>query len=98
MILADLLKIPCLSTSRVIAGEEGLNRIVYSVNMMDAPDIIDFFKTSGAAANHGICHKGSSGSTGISGLQYGQCRLRRTHDQDEALFTGNPYSCCRSRQ
>lgn len=43
MILADLLKIPCLSTSRVIAGEEGLNRIVYSVNMMDAPDIIDFF-------------------------------------------------------
>ncbi|WP_181410181.1 MULTISPECIES: PucR family transcriptional regulator [unclassified Paenibacillus] len=44
MILADLLKIPCLSTSRVIAGEEGLNRIVYSVNMMDAPDIIDFLK------------------------------------------------------
>ncbi|MDT3428331.1 purine catabolism regulator [Paenibacillus forsythiae] len=44
MILADLLKIPFLLESKVICGFQGLGRTVCSVNMMDAPDIIDFVK------------------------------------------------------
>jgi purine catabolism regulator len=44
MILAELLKIPCFSKSRIVAGEKGMNQRVHSVNMMDAPDIIDFLK------------------------------------------------------
>lgn len=44
MKLLDLLKQPSYSGSVVIAGENGLTRTVQSVNMMDAPDIIDFLK------------------------------------------------------
>ena len=44
MKLLDLLKQPCYSGSVIIAGENGLTRTVQSVNMMDAPDIIDFLK------------------------------------------------------
>ncbi|MFD1772594.1 PucR family transcriptional regulator [Paenibacillus rhizophilus] len=44
MKLAELLKIPFLLESKVICGFQGLNRVVRSVNMMDAPDIIDFVK------------------------------------------------------
>ncbi|UUZ81999.1 PucR family transcriptional regulator ligand-binding domain-containing protein [Paenibacillus sp. P26] len=44
MLLADLLKTPCYSKAKIVSGEQGLSRKVHSVNMMDAPDIIDFLK------------------------------------------------------
>ncbi|MDQ6419144.1 PucR family transcriptional regulator ligand-binding domain-containing protein [Paenibacillus sp. LHD-117] len=44
MLLKDLLHIPSLKNARVAAGQEGLNRRVSTVNMMDAPDIIHYLK------------------------------------------------------
>ncbi|ADG06711.1 PucR family transcriptional regulator [Kyrpidia tusciae] len=44
MNVRDLLAIPILSDAKVVAGASGLARNVQSVNMMDAPDIIDFLK------------------------------------------------------
>ncbi|SFS69272.1 PucR family transcriptional regulator [Paenibacillus sp. 453mf] len=44
MKISDLLDIPMLASSRVTAGREGLHRNVYSVNMMDSPDIFDYLK------------------------------------------------------
>ncbi|AJY76547.1 PucR family transcriptional regulator [Paenibacillus beijingensis] len=44
MIVEDLLKIPKFRQSRIIAGHNGIERTVESVNMMDAPDIVDFIK------------------------------------------------------
>jgi purine catabolism regulator len=40
----DLLDIPVFSQAKVIGGQNGLNRSVHSVNMMDAPDIIQFLQ------------------------------------------------------
>ncbi|WP_199617629.1 PucR family transcriptional regulator [Paenibacillus alkalitolerans] len=44
MNLSALFQIPIFQGSRVLAGHSGMNREVRSVNMMDAPDIIDFLK------------------------------------------------------
>ncbi|WP_407269454.1 PucR family transcriptional regulator [Radiobacillus sp. PE A8.2] len=44
MKLIEVLKIPALEGSMVIAGAEGLQKEVLHVNMMDAPDIIDYLK------------------------------------------------------
>ncbi|ATY84597.1 hypothetical protein CVV65_06255 [Kyrpidia spormannii] len=44
MNVRDLLAIPILADAKVVAGASGLARNVQSVNMMDAPDIIDFLK------------------------------------------------------
>lgn len=44
MMLSELLEIPVFSNSQLVAGQQGVNRMVHSVNMMDAPDIIDFLK------------------------------------------------------
>ncbi|MDI3256994.1 MAG: PucR family transcriptional regulator ligand-binding domain-containing protein [Kyrpidia sp.] len=46
MNVKDLMSIPVFSEARVMAGEQGITRNVCSVNMMDAPDIIDFLKPS----------------------------------------------------
>ncbi len=44
MLLKDLIHIPSLKNARIAAGEQGLLRRVSSVNMMDAPDIINYLK------------------------------------------------------
>lgn len=44
MKLQELLRLPVYRETRVLAGVGGLNRPVKSVNMMDAPDIIDYLK------------------------------------------------------
>lgn len=44
MKISDLLDIPMLASSQVTAGREGLYRAVYSVNMMDSPDIFEYLK------------------------------------------------------
>lgn len=44
MELRELLRLPVYREMRVLAGQGGLNRSVKSVNMMDAPDIIDYLK------------------------------------------------------
>ncbi|RXZ76664.1 PucR family transcriptional regulator [Paenibacillaceae bacterium] len=44
MKLQDLFQLPIYQNARVIAGRSGLNRLVKSVNMMDAPDIADYLK------------------------------------------------------
>ncbi|XEC93196.1 PucR family transcriptional regulator [Paenibacillus tarimensis] len=44
MNIKDLMNTPIFSKSRIVAGKAGINRSVHSVNMMDAPDIIDFLK------------------------------------------------------
>lgn len=42
--LEDLLQLPLYRHAEVAAGKAGVSRSVQSVNMMDAPDIIDFLK------------------------------------------------------
>ncbi|WP_338785878.1 PucR family transcriptional regulator [Metabacillus sp. FJAT-53654] len=44
MKMSELLKIPILSNAKIAAGKNGVGRSVQSVNMMDAPDIIQFLK------------------------------------------------------
>ncbi|WP_340372945.1 PucR family transcriptional regulator ligand-binding domain-containing protein [Peribacillus sp. FSL E2-0218] len=44
MKVTELLTLPALAGMNVIAGETGTDREVYTVNMMDAPDIIHFLK------------------------------------------------------
>ncbi|GAB7054583.1 MULTISPECIES: PucR family transcriptional regulator [unclassified Paenibacillus] len=44
MKLADLFQLPLYQNIRVLAGHEGLQRQVKSINMMDAPDIMDYLK------------------------------------------------------
>ncbi|XJZ28689.1 PucR family transcriptional regulator [Bacillota bacterium Lsc_1132] len=44
MKIAELLQIPIFAEMSIIAGEYGKDRDVDTVNMMDAPDIIDFLK------------------------------------------------------
>lgn len=44
MKIYELLTIPQLTGMQVIAGDSGTEREVESVNMMDAPDIIQFLK------------------------------------------------------
>lgn len=42
--LADLIRTPLFQNAKVLAGQAGVERNVTSVNMMDAPDIVDFLK------------------------------------------------------
>ncbi|MCL7747713.1 PucR family transcriptional regulator [Halalkalibacter alkaliphilus] len=42
MRLLDILNLPTFKEAAVVAGEEGLTKNVQSVNLMDAPDIIDY--------------------------------------------------------
>jgi purine catabolism regulator len=44
MKVSELLKLPDYAEAVVSAGTDGLNRRVQSVNMMDAPDIIDYLR------------------------------------------------------
>src|SRR5687768_4084189 len=44
MKMSELLKIPILSNAKIAAGKNGIGRSVQTVNMMDAPDIIQFLK------------------------------------------------------
>ncbi|MBM7603650.1 purine catabolism regulator [Metabacillus crassostreae] len=44
MKMSELLNIPIFSHSKVVAGFNGIERTVQTVNMMDAPDIINFLK------------------------------------------------------
>ncbi|PFY73915.1 PucR family transcriptional regulator [Bacillus wiedmannii] len=44
MKLYDIMKIPIFDQAKLIAGHKGLEQEVYTVNMMDAPDIIHFLK------------------------------------------------------
>lgn len=44
MKISEILKIPVMKNAKLIAGHNGKDREVFSVNMMDAPDIIDFLK------------------------------------------------------
>jgi purine catabolism regulator len=41
----EALRIFPLTRSRIVAGAEGIGRIIKSVNMMDAPDVADWIKT-----------------------------------------------------
>ncbi|MFC0471114.1 PucR family transcriptional regulator [Halalkalibacter kiskunsagensis] len=42
MRLIDILNLPTFNETTVVAGEQGLNKTVQSVNLMDAPDIIHY--------------------------------------------------------
>jgi purine catabolism regulator len=44
MRVQDIIHLTIMREAQVIAGHNGLNRSVESVNMMDAPDILDFIK------------------------------------------------------
>lgn len=44
MKLDELFRIPIFQHAKIVAGHRGAHRNVTSVNMMDAPDIIDFLK------------------------------------------------------
>lgn len=44
MMLIELMQLPIFQEATIIAGKSGSSRPVHSVNMMDAPDIIDFLK------------------------------------------------------
>jgi len=44
MKIAELLQIPNLANTNLIAGSAGMEREVFTVNMMDAPDIIPYLK------------------------------------------------------
>ncbi|MRH44336.1 PucR family transcriptional regulator [Aquibacillus halophilus] len=44
MKVSEILKNPAMEGYKIIAGESGLDREVLHVNMMDAPDIINFLK------------------------------------------------------
>ncbi|MDQ0859680.1 PucR family transcriptional regulator ligand-binding domain-containing protein [Bacillus sp. V2I10] len=44
MLLQNLLRLPVFSGAVVVAGNNGLDREVNTVNMMDAPDIIPYLK------------------------------------------------------
>lgn len=44
MKVSDLFHIPLFHEFRIVAGEEGTGREIRNVNMMDAPDIIDYLK------------------------------------------------------
>lgn len=41
----EALRIYPLSRARIVAGSEGVDRIIHSVNVMDAPDITDWIKS-----------------------------------------------------
>ncbi|QAA21883.1 PucR family transcriptional regulator [Sporolactobacillus terrae] len=44
MRVSELFQIPIFSEFKLIAGEKGVDRELQNVNMMDAPDIIDYLK------------------------------------------------------
>ncbi|AMQ20738.1 PucR family transcriptional regulator [Geobacillus sp. JS12] len=45
MKISDLFRsVPAFQSARLVAGQKGKDREVYSVNMMDAPDIADYLK------------------------------------------------------
>ncbi|MCQ4085654.1 PucR family transcriptional regulator [Saccharibacillus sp. JS10] len=46
MKLNELLKLPVFDETVIVAGEQGLNCEVYTVNMMDAPDIMPYLKSN----------------------------------------------------
>ncbi len=57
MDLQHLLTIPILSKAKVIAGHHGLNRLVQSINIMDAPDIVQFLKPGDMLLTNGYILK-----------------------------------------
>lgn len=57
MDLQQLLTIPILSKARVIAGHRGLDRLVQSINIMDAPDIVQFLKPGDMLLTNGYILK-----------------------------------------
>jgi purine catabolism regulator len=42
--IADILRLPILAGARLVAGRDGLDRVVRSVNVMEVPDILDWVK------------------------------------------------------
>ncbi|GAY78086.1 regulator of polyketide synthase expression [Sporolactobacillus inulinus] len=44
MKVSELFQIPMFSEFKLIAGQKGVDRELQNVNMMDAPDIIDYLK------------------------------------------------------
>ena len=44
MLMSDLMKVPIFQSASVVAGKQGLTRKVGSVNMMDAPDILEYLR------------------------------------------------------
>lgn len=57
MDLQHLLTIPVLSKAKVIAGHRGLDRMVQSINIMDAPDIVQFLKPGDMLLTNGYILK-----------------------------------------
>ncbi|MFX3646793.1 MAG: PucR family transcriptional regulator [Paenibacillus sp.] len=57
MDLQQLLTIPILSKAKVIAGHRGLDRLVQSINIMDAPDIVQFLKPGDMLLTNGYILK-----------------------------------------
>jgi PucR family transcriptional regulator, purine catabolism regulatory protein len=54
MLLENLLRLPVYAGAVVVAGNNGLNREVDTVNMMDAPDIIPYLKKGGLLVTTGF--------------------------------------------
>lgn len=42
--LREILRIPCLSGTTILAGAAGLDRIVSRINVMEVPDVVDWVK------------------------------------------------------
>ncbi|MEK4663040.1 PucR family transcriptional regulator ligand-binding domain-containing protein [Priestia sp. FSL H7-0729] len=57
MDLQQLLTIPILSKAKIIAGHRGLDRSVQSINIMDAPDIVQFLKPGDMLLTNGYILK-----------------------------------------
>jgi PucR family transcriptional regulator, purine catabolism regulatory protein len=57
MLLSELIALPFFTNARIIAGAQGLARNVESVNMMDAPDIIQYLKPNDLLLTTGYAMK-----------------------------------------
>lgn len=44
MLLKELLSLPVYANAKILAGHDGMTNSVQSVNIMDAPDIINYLK------------------------------------------------------
>ncbi|MFD2616383.1 PucR family transcriptional regulator [Terrilactibacillus laevilacticus] len=58
MKVADLLHIPAFKNFEIVAGKTGLNRDINNINMMDAPDIIDYLKSDDLLVTSGYHLRG----------------------------------------
>jgi hypothetical protein len=81
MQLMELLRLPVYSNILILAGKSGLTRQVQSVNMMDAPDIIDFLKPNELLLRR-LTPFAKSGGTAEARPANGRQSMRRLGNKD----------------